>query len=61
MAEIVNLRRVKKAKARRAAGEKAAANRAHFGAPKAERKRADSLRKKEASAIEGHKLEDKNG
>ena len=34
MAEIVNFKRAKKAKARAQAGEKAAANRVTFGTPK---------------------------
>lgn len=39
MAEIINLRRARKAKSREAADAKAAENRERFGRPKAERDR----------------------
>lgn len=55
MAEIVNLRRAKKAKARAEAGAKAAANRSLHGIPKAERERAERLREKQARDVDAHK------
>ena len=58
MAEIVNLKRAKKAKARRAAEEKAAVNRGHFGTPKKERDRAKVLNEKDAEKVEAHRLDD---
>jgi hypothetical protein len=61
MAEIVNLKRAKKAKTRAAAEEVAAANRAQFGTPKAARKLAKATREKETGRVEAHKLDDENG
>jgi hypothetical protein len=61
MAEIVNLKWAKKAKARQAADEKAAVNRAHFGTSKAARKLAKARREKGASEIDAHKLDGENG
>ncbi|MCF4164314.1 DUF4169 family protein [Zavarzinia compransoris] len=57
MAEIVNLRRVRKAKARAEAATTAAENRARFGRPAAERKleaARDALTEKRH---EGHRLD----
>jgi len=56
MAEIVNLKRAKKAKARRAAESEAAANRALHGTPKAARKLTKARSEKDAHAIDAHKL-----
>ena len=58
MAEIVNLKRAKKARARRAADEVAAANRTQFGTPKAARKLAKAKQEKEAARVDAHKLDD---
>jgi len=58
MAEIVNLKRAKKAKARAAAEEAAAANRTQFGTPKAARKLAKAKQEKEAARVDAHKLDD---
>lgn len=57
MAEIVNLRRAKKAKARDAAQKRAQANRARHGTPKAERDRAAAENKRAARAADAHKME----
>jgi len=57
MAEIVNLKRAKKARARRAADEVAAANRTQFGTPKAARKLAKAKRERDATRIESHRLD----
>lgn len=57
MAEIVNLKRVKKAKARAAADEKAAANRVLHGTPKRLRKLADAEREKNAREADAHRLD----
>jgi hypothetical protein len=58
MAEIINFRRAKKAKARAAAGEKAAANRVTHGTPKATRDLAKARREKDAGKVDAHKIED---
>ena len=58
MAEIVNFKRVKKAKARAAAEEKAAGNRTTFGTPKKLRDLAKARREKDADKVESHKLGD---
>ena len=60
MAEIVNFKRAKKAKARAAAGEKAAANRVTFGTPKVVRDLAKARREKDAGKVDAHKIEDPN-
>lgn len=61
MAEIINLKRARKAKARRGQDEDAAANRAKFGTPKAERSRVAKLRDGDRKKIEAHKLDGENG
>ena len=61
MTEIVNLKRARKAKDRRAAEDKAAQNRAHFGVPKSERAHAKALRDKTASTMDSHKLDGDDG
>jgi hypothetical protein len=58
MAEIVNLKRAKKTKARRAADETAAVNRAHYGASRAAKKLAKLQSEKDAAALNAHKLGD---
>jgi hypothetical protein len=58
MAEIVNLNRVRKAKARDAAETKAAENRATYGQTKAERARLASEKAKLRAVIDGAKKED---
>jgi len=60
MGEIVNFRRAKKAKARAAAGEKAAANRVTHGTPKAARDLAKARREKEAGKVDAHKIDDES-
>ena len=57
MGEIVNLRRVKKAKARAAAEQEAAANRARHGTRKAAREVTKALLDKQARDLEGSRLE----
>ena len=58
MAEIVNLNRVRKAKARDAADAKAAENRAKYGQTKAERARLAAEKAKLRAVIDGAKKED---
>jgi hypothetical protein len=58
MAEIVNLNRARKAKARDAAEAKAAENRAKYGQTKAERARLASQKDKLRAAIDGAKKEE---
>jgi hypothetical protein len=58
MAEIVNLKRARKAKARAEKDETAAANRIKFGRTRAEREKAEAGRALEAKKLDGHKRED---
>lgn len=58
MAEIVNLNRARKAKARDAAEAKAAENRAKYGQTKAERARLAAEKAKLRAVIDGAKRED---
>ncbi len=58
MAEIVNLNRVRKAKARDAAETKAAENRAKYGQTKAERTLVAAEKAKLRAVIDGAKKED---
>ena len=58
MAEIVNLNRVRKAKARDAAETKAAENRAKYGQTKTERARLASEKAKLRAVMDGAKKED---
>ena len=58
MAEIVNLNRVRKAKARDAAETKAAENRAKYGQTKAARARLAAEKAKLRALIDGAKRED---
>jgi hypothetical protein len=57
MAEIVNLRRARKAKARDKAEEEAATNRAKFGTPKAVRKAAEAQADLAEKRLAGHRLD----
>ena len=57
MAEIVNLRRVRKQKARTEDAARADANRARFGVPKPERQSREAEDDRAARAHEGHKIE----
>jgi hypothetical protein len=55
VADIINLRRVKKNKARDDKQALAAANRLKFGQPKAERKLNDALQQQTDQKLDGHK------
>jgi hypothetical protein len=57
-AEIVNLRRARKAKARSAAEAEAQANRTTFGRSKAERKLTKAQSEAEGRKLDGHKRDD---
>lgn len=57
MGDIVNLRRVRKQKARDEADRHAAENRARFGRSKAERQAEASRRRVEAGTLDGAHLE----
>ncbi len=57
MAEIVNLARVKKQAARRAARNEADANAAKFGRSKVQRKLDEAMAEKAARAHEAHRRE----
>jgi hypothetical protein len=63
MSDIVNLRRVRKAKARAAAADQAAENRARFGATKAERVQNAATQDLERRRLDGYRRErdSKNG
>ncbi len=58
MSEIVNLNRVRKAKAREDRAAQADANRTKFGRTKAERERQTAQDALEAQRLDGHKRED---
>jgi hypothetical protein len=57
MSEIVNLRRARKAKARRAKEVVSAANRAEHGVAKSAHKLAKKRAEIDAHGVEGHKLD----
>jgi hypothetical protein len=57
MAELINLRRARKAKARAQKDSQAEANRAKHGVAKPVRKLAEAKAKKEARTLSGHRLE----
>ena len=57
MAEIINLRRARKAKARTEEDKMAEANRVAHGTPKALRNLAEARAEKELSALESKKLD----
>lgn len=56
MAEIINLRRARKQKARTEAEKTAEQNRISFGLSKAERSLAEAERAKSARHVDGHRL-----
>ena len=56
MAEIINLKRAKKQKARVVKELEAASNRARFGTPKSEQKVTLARSQKERASLEGKKL-----
>ena len=58
MAEIVNLRRARKAKARSEKDKTAQANRVAHGTPKALRNLAEARKGKAEQRLDGHRLED---
>ena len=58
-ADIVNLRRARKAKARTERDKTAAANRAVFGRPKSEKVKSEAERQRAARALEGHRRDEK--
>jgi Domain of unknown function (DUF4169) len=58
MAEIVNLRRARKARARDEKVREAEANRARHGVAKPVRDLAQARAEKDAKAVEAHRLED---
>lgn len=57
MAEVVNLRNVRKAKARDAAAARADTNRAAFGRTRAERDAADAQAERQARTLDGARRE----
>ena len=57
MAEIVNLRRVRKARARAEAEARADHNRIAFGRTRAERELTEAERALQAARLEGHRLD----
>ncbi len=58
MADVVNLNRFRKARAKAAAAKTAENNRVKHGTPKALRKQSDTERKRAAQEIEGKRLEE---
>jgi hypothetical protein len=58
MNEVVNLRRVRKAKARAAAEAEAAANRVAHGRTKTEKKLTQAEKKSAERKLDGHKRDD---
>jgi hypothetical protein len=61
MAEIVNLRRARKAKSKKEAEAQAAANRIAFGRSKAEKRASGAEQSLEARKLDGHRLESRPG
>ena len=57
-AEIINLRRARKAKARAEAQTSAAENRAKHGVSKAEREKLKRIKSQERSRLEAHRIGD---
>lgn len=57
MAEIVNLRRARKARDRAEAEARASQNRITFGRTKAEREQTEAEKALQASRLEGHRLD----
>ena len=58
MAELINLRRARKAKARSEKDKTAQANRVAHGTPKALRKLSEAQKDKAEQRLSGHKLKD---
>lgn len=58
MAEIINLRRARKARTRAEQAATAAANRRKFGRPKAERAAEAAEQARAAQKLDAHKLDD---
>jgi len=58
-ADLVNLRRARKAKARTERDKVAAANRAVFGRPKLEKAKSEAERQRSAKALDGHRRDEK--
>lgn len=58
MGEVVNLNRVRKAKAKAEAEKTAQNNRVQFGTPKHLRKKGDAERKKDKAELEGKRLDE---
>lgn len=58
MAEIVNLRRTRKAKAKQAEDAKAEANRIQFGRTKAEKQLSAAAKSRADGVLDGHKIGD---
>ncbi len=56
MAELINLRQIRKSKAKEIKARKAEANRAKFGQSKAAKSRSKLLLSREKSQLDGHKL-----
>ena len=61
MAEIVNLRRVRKQRARQDAEAQAQQNRISFGRTKAERSLTEAERDKATRQLDGHRLDGDDG
>jgi hypothetical protein len=57
MAEIVNLRKARKAKARAEKGRMAESNRVKFGRTGAEKRAIDAERDRDGSRLDGHRLD----
>ena len=57
MAEVVNLRTVRKRAARSKPESQAAVNRIAHGIAKSERDRAEAIREKASEELEGHRIE----
>ncbi len=60
MAEIVNLRRVRKAQAKADAEQQSARNRSFHGLPRAEKERLQKSRRDAERHLDQHRLEPKN-
>jgi hypothetical protein len=58
MGDVVNLKRFRKQQQRAEEGAVAAANRARFGRPKAEKDLTKAQAQKEADRLDGHRLPD---
>jgi Domain of unknown function (DUF4169) len=60
MAELINLRQARKARAKAEKEKTADANRVTHGTPKAVRKLAEARKDKAEQSLAGHRLEDKD-